>query len=192
MTNRFMIIGLPRSMTAWLAAFFTDGDCICYHEPGVRFSSIADLSELFSRSEYAHTGVSDTALGFFSEDIIEPMQLKTVIIERDVFDVENSLHDLGFKPNNLCYLLSERLANIVDSQFVLRISFESLQEKDTIENIAKHIGVPFNGDRFDILSGMNIEADVQKINAAISHHSKTIATFMGGIFKQVKYEQRIS
>ena len=57
MPKRFFITGLPRSRTAWMAAFMTSGNAVCLHEP-------RNWAAMWNHDGAQHVGISDSGLGF--------------------------------------------------------------------------------------------------------------------------------
>jgi len=77
----FCITGLPRSRTAWFAAYFTACGVKCSHEAMRECDSIADYEELTKSID----GNSDSSV------VLYPTTEKLVIIDRDKDDVIESL-----------------------------------------------------------------------------------------------------
>ena len=59
MASPFLITGLPRSRTHWLANFMDTGQVNCFHDLS---RSVASVEDYFSRIEKPLTGVCDTGL----------------------------------------------------------------------------------------------------------------------------------
>lgn len=155
----FFITSLPRSRTAWLSAFMCTGKNICYHEPIYMIRDIEQLFGFYESSYYNHIGVSDSGLGFFIDWILENIQAKTVIIDRDIREVEQSLSQLGFPLTNYCDLLMEKLKSVKNHPLVLWVPFDSLNDKRTIQKIFWHLmpGESFDESRYEEFKKMNIE-----------------------------------
>lgn len=139
--SQFIITGLPRSRTAWFAAYFTNCKMRCHHEP-------LDVEETLFRGE----SVSDSSLGLHPELTIG---YNVLVIERDPNEVLTSLA-------NICG--SQLAQTVVDSCLPglekitgKRIKYGEIN--DRIEEIHEYLGVPFDKERFDILRGLIVTQD---------------------------------
>ncbi|MDX1811031.1 MAG: hypothetical protein R3240_03730, partial [Gammaproteobacteria bacterium] len=100
----FLILGLPRSRTAWLANFLTYDGLFCFHEATNGCSSIQEYKE-----KVAGKGDANTGLGFFDIDKLFP-DAKKIIVDSDVsrsiefskaaFNL-NVVHEMRVLKNNL-------------------------------------------------------------------------------------------
>lgn len=86
----FMVFGLPRSGTAWIANLLTTDNSLCLHESLIDFT----LSELNDIKHDGLFGISETSAVFLPEAIKHPC--KKLIIHRPVFEINRSLEDLDF------------------------------------------------------------------------------------------------
>ena len=78
--TNFMILGLPRSRTAWLANFMTYNDFFCMHE-GMRGCKTVDE---YLKQFTSGVGDSTTAAMFFS--FFGRFKARTLIIDSDISD----------------------------------------------------------------------------------------------------------
>jgi len=103
-------------------------------------------------------GISDSSLSFWIDDIISIYEPKTVIIERDIDDVKQSLKRLfpGIPDNPLMEKLKEKMDS-VESPLILRVKFEELNDINTMEKIHTHIETEFNVDKFERFKTLNIQ-----------------------------------
>jgi len=145
----YFITGLHRSRTAWMAAYL---DCI--HEPIKYMNQLSDLDMYFDK----YGGISDSSLSFWIDDIISIYEPKTVIIERDIDDVKQSLKRLfpGIPDNPLMEKLKEKMDS-VESPLILRVKYEELNDINTMEKIHNHIETEFNVDKFERFKTLNIQ-----------------------------------
>lgn len=75
MPKHFLITGLPRSRTAWLAAFMSAGNCVCLHEP-------RNWESVFASDGPKFVGISDSGLGFQLGRIMQDYDMPVLIVER--------------------------------------------------------------------------------------------------------------
>ncbi len=165
MRPNFLVTGLPRSRTAWFAEFLPD----CVHEPIVDFDEIADIRKTYE----VYKGISDSGLGFWLDWILREVKPRTLIIERDIGEVEASLMAMGTNlPNtNFCELLKVELEKFRHHPLVMWVPFEYLDR-----NMAKiwfHLlpGIPFDEERFDIMRQKVVEVDVKEVMKTIRKDS---------------------
>jgi hypothetical protein len=92
MKQSFLITGLQRSRTAWLANFLTFRKSYCFHEPMLLVDDLTDLPQLFSESGAETVGASSAVLPFYIDKIWPLLpDPKLVIIERNLGDSFQSL-----------------------------------------------------------------------------------------------------
>lgn len=84
----FMVLGLPRSGTAWLANLLTTDDSLCLHESLMRYS-IADLHQT---QHHGLFGIAETAGLFIDDARFYPC--KKLIVERPLEEINQSLRSL--------------------------------------------------------------------------------------------------
>lgn len=163
----FLITGLPRSRTLWLAEFMSYGQCICVHEPSEYMRRIEDLKTVYKDNQ----GVSDAGLGFWLEWILKEISPWTVIVHRDIKQVERSLHDLypELPQTNFCELLMEKLNQCRSHPLVMNVSFDALNDMRIMQKVFWHLrpGVPFDEERYRTMNRQIIEVDpVAKFESA--------------------------
>ena len=143
----FFITGLPRSRTAWMAAFLTDGHVFCHHE---LLKDCISKQQFYDEMSKPSVGNSDSGLVFtdFQERFPES---KTVIIERNRKDVFDSLSDIYDIDVNAFNDLAERIDQIQG----LRVPFELLDQE--METVCEYIGIPYNKQRHDMFKVLNIQ-----------------------------------
>lgn len=85
----FMVLGLPRSGTAWLANLFTTSKSYCKHE-ALWNSSLEELDE----QKYAVSfGIAETS-GFSIVDKINTHDARKLIVRRSLDEINESLTEL--------------------------------------------------------------------------------------------------
>lgn len=89
MSEHFIILGLPRSMTAWVSCFLTCGDVFCQHELAEHEPMELALEKI--PQPFAISGVCDSGLLFYHEWVREKYpNAKYLWIERPQEDAEDS------------------------------------------------------------------------------------------------------
>lgn len=187
MSQRFFITGLPRSRTAWMAAFFSLGKTMCYHEPICDIDSLDGLKHLYDSPFYDHVGVSDSGLGFHIGWILENLGPKTLIIGRPRRDVDLSLKRIGLGESNQTALLERELDTWCSHPLVKYIPYALLGNRRVMERAWFHLmpGVPFDEVRFDQFSRLNVQADLDQVKQRVSDRAPFINGILGDVFAQV-------
>jgi len=160
----------------------TTGDSFCYHEPAPEFSDISDLLNIYDRPTPKYIGVSDSGLAYFLPWIMQNVGPRTVIIERDLSEVKNSLEKcwgIEISHSRLSDLMS-RLRAFKNHPLVMWVPFSSLKEKRVVEKIAFHLmpEVSFDESRYEQLAHMNITVDMKHKSDQVSKHIGNISTLM--------------
>jgi len=160
---RFFIAGLPRSRTAWLAAFLSTGSSICYHDPSVRMSKLEDIGSLYDAHGYTHVGISDSALSFWADTIVEMYEPRTLIVGRDVSEVIASLRAINCPGEELCDEATVRLSALRGHPLVKWVPFHALSVERVVELVWFHLlpGVPFDVARWREFDKLNIQTKFQ-------------------------------
>lgn len=153
----FMLLGGPRSATTWAANWLTTDTTVCLHDPLLEYKI-----EYLQRITFSHGrrfGISCTSACLYP-DWVNAQKCPKVILIRDVREINRSLRTLG-----LVELIPRkheaRLAAIKDAMFV---PYEWLFTPSGASNIAKHLGVPFDEVRHDILKQMRVEPMWNRLN----------------------------
>lgn len=145
----FIIYGLPRSRTAWLADFLTYGDWSCFHETTLHMRSIADIQTFLAREK---VGTSETAaapgwrlIHHYSPDI------RAVVVKRAPEDALASMLQLGISYDMpelkriLAYLV-RIMDEISDQPNVLTIDYDDLATEGGCAAVFEHC-LPYRFDR---------------------------------------------
>lgn len=178
-TKHFLITGLPRSRTAWLAALFCDGDVICYHEPilqTITEGGKMDFQKLFaiiSETKLPFVGISDSSMpirGALDQYLTQYPDAPILIVMRDQVEAFESYkkftgmdHDdaigvLGYVNDGISVLMQKR------ERKKLIVRYEDLSHLSTIMAIWTFLvpGVPFNVTRAEIFQRLIIQQDTRK------------------------------
>lgn len=189
--QRFFVTGLPRSRTAWLSVLLTTDRSICFHEPSPRLNDISELEGVFASQFYDYAGASDSGLGFFIERILEEFAPRTVVIERPLAEVEESLAQFGLPASNYCELLKEKLEAAFAHPLVMRVPFAALDDWRWVQQLYWHLmpGLNFDETRFHELAKMRIETDPYKTSVIAFEHKETIASLMRDVYPLIRFKR---
>ena len=138
----FMVIGLPRSRTTWLANWLTTDNTLCLHDSAAKFT----LNELNNYATQKKLGISETAL-FHCGGKLNRHPAKKLIIHRPVHEIYKSIGRVIPFPN------AEMLMSDIKG---LHVAYKDIN--DRAEEIWMHlIGSGFDSKRFNALSEMNVQ-----------------------------------
>jgi hypothetical protein len=177
----FLIVGLPRSRTAWIAKAATvHPRSVCYHEPLRWLDRWDDLFTVIwnGRDHAEFVGVSDHGFGFFLPEIMQRRAPRTLIIERPIAEVEASLRHKGIEPGNFCQLLSESL--VYEHPRIRRVAYADLENTGVVMNCLEWLmpGLSMDRGRIERLQGKNIQADIAEALKAATARRADIRALM--------------
>jgi hypothetical protein len=142
----FIVIGLPRSGTAWAANWLTTDATICLHDPEVRW----DVEALDGAAK--RLGIASTSL-WTRRDWLNSHPARKVILHRDPSQITDSLDRLGFAALPLPSL------NGIDG---LHVDWTDLW--DNPQPIWEHLmDTPFNAERHALLKELNVQVDFDRV-----------------------------
>lgn len=162
----FIVLGLPRSRTAWLSRFLTYGDHVCGHEEIRHLRSLNDVKMWFDQP---NTGTAETAaapwwrlLKTYAPDA------RVVVVRRpveDVFDSLMRLPGLAFDPATLMTLLCKLDCKLdqIEARMdnVLSVDFADLAEEQTCRKIFEHcLPYPHDHNHWTELKDQNIQINM--------------------------------
>jgi hypothetical protein len=156
----FIVMGTPRSRTAWLARLLSCGDVTCEHEPSVRWTSRADLWRFLDQD---NVGASDASLTWFWRDIIAfRPDCRIVVVRRPLAEVRASCRRAAIplaEPDGLDALDAEAAA--VRGRNVTKAAFADLGRAAVVGEVFRWClgeAPPFGW--VDRLQRINIQADI--------------------------------
>lgn len=174
----FIITGLPRSRSAWLANLFTHGPSHCFHDVLADIGTLEELPalvEMLGGEGKDHVGFADTALPYKAAQLMALLpEAKWIIVLRDQAEAVASYVDYFTRhpyPGQLppeqdtadwafghlqhgLDLLHARLPR----ERLRVVEFEELNDEATVQMLWEFIlpGVPWCPRRFRLLNGLNI------------------------------------
>jgi len=142
----FLILGLPRSRTAWLSNFMTTGNIFCHHEA---INGCHNMTDFLVKTEGC--GDSDTGLALFKYEDYLP-NIRTVIIDSSIDAAVNFGLEQGHNIHKAMVIEKERLDNIHG----LHVDINDIDAN--LESIWKHLtDEPFNEKRANLLTNFNVQ-----------------------------------
>lgn len=158
----FLVLGLPRSRTAWLAKFLTCGDWFCGHEELRHLRSLDDADAWFSQD---CTGSAETAAAPWWRLI--PENVRIVTVRRPVGEVLDSLmalpgltFDRGALETTMAFM-DRKLDQIEARRDCLSVRFEDLNNEATCKAVFEHcLPYPHDSERWKVLAAENVQCNM--------------------------------
>jgi len=145
MSQPFLIIGLPRSRTAWLSVAATTQKSICHHEPAAKMQNFEDLRLLWQDDRAEYIGIADSGLVWQLGRILEELKPRTLIVERAASASAYSLTqyfapafaEYDFTP--LCDSGAEELAQYYKHPLVSTLHYSALNHYPSVHGALKRL-----------------------------------------------------
>lgn len=151
----FMVIGAPRSGTAWASNWLTTERTLCLHD--VLFSHV--LEEVDNLPHDRLLGLADTGLALRPE-WVKDHKAKKVILHRAVDEIEQSLEKAGL-PSTKHIDWFARLYDIDGLHVDWKVMFE---RPEIIHHYLFGEEFPFDAERHALLAKLNVQVDFEKVD----------------------------
>lgn len=184
MTQPFLITGLPRSRTAWLA---TLANCvpgvICQHEPTQEWAAWEGCFTAWRGAQHAWAGFADHALGFHLPEIVARSAARVLIVDRDIEDVRTALGrlmpTLDFAP--FLALLKARLRAAATLPGVKVVPYAALRHFSAAYDCLEHLlpGAAIDRDKLGAQMRLHVQADVLHAAATAQARAGDLAAILG-------------
>lgn len=154
----YLITGLPRSRTAWMAAYLSSLNSTCYHEPLKMMCSYRDLGGIFRKGE----GVSDSGASMLLGSILKEFYVPTLIIERDIQAVHTSLIKLGIDMLSSLEAMQLNLSRYWGHPLVKKVAFDDLNNPTIMQSILNHLGIDASNyyNKLNVYRDLNVTIDM--------------------------------
>lgn len=141
----FIVLGLPRSGTTWLANLLTTQQSLCLHDP------FAHLLPEQIKGDGRRLGVSCTGLCLMPS-LLASQRCPVVVIERDVADCDASLAEIGLGS-------AAPIKPHLDRVQAKRFAFSDLWDEYQARRLWIYLlpGIPWDGPRYRLLRDMRVE-----------------------------------
>ncbi len=154
--SNFFIAGLPRSRTAWFAAYFSaHPDVWCWHEGLKGCADPAEFNHKMHQPGHTIVGNSDSGLPLCNIHLMFP-DAPVVIIHRDYKDVMQSLGlEIGAHRHQPMVDLLNNLYDCIMRMRGLHVMFDDIDER--MMEISQWLGIPYREDIHDLYQPLNIQ-----------------------------------
>jgi len=148
---KFVVCGLPRSRTAWLANFLTYDGLYCHHEG---LNGCRNLNEYYDK-------IGDDGDATTIPHLLDLPDCKKVIIDRDV-NRAVQFTEVNYGPANRIYF--DSLKDFLSQMEGLHIPFEKIDS--SLREIWEYVtDIPFDEKRANMLIRLNVqEHDIYDVN----------------------------
>lgn len=150
---RFLIAALPRSRTAWCAAYFSSLDkTFCHHELLKRCDNIYQFKDRMDpRHQISAMGNADCALPLVDVKKILP-GAQVVKIWRPFFEVCKSLMKLDIPISADTVHMLDRRMHLLPG---MDVDYSELDDK--MPQICTYLGLPYDEDLHDVFRNLNVQ-----------------------------------
>jgi hypothetical protein len=180
----FVVFGLPRSRTAWLARFLSYDGWAVHHDLPIAMGSVREMLDALRQPE---TGTVETGLTRGARTILDAFPaVRIVVVRRSVDDVRASAARLGWGYAN-GYLEGEaaRLEEIAALPGALVVDYADLAKERVCRRVFEHcLGRPFDQAWWRALAGRNIQVGVEH-EALLEQRRPAIAAFFDDLDRYV-------
>lgn len=172
--RHFLILGMPRSRTAWLANLMNRGGCLCHHELSNRGLGAEGMAVAMERGARV-VGNSDPGAALIAEDLLKLLpEMRLVIVKRPVEEVVESFAEaVGQSPENLPldkFLKGAQEALLRLEPKALVVDFKDLDKKSAVQKIWSHClgeDAPFPDAQYEVLRNLNVQMEARLLCAAL-------------------------
>lgn len=175
MPKYFIITGLPRSRTAWMANLFCTGNVICFHEPINLFGDLVAMKNYLDGLPYEYVGISDSSIGGHCDWYLENFKdVPVVFIEREVKVVlEDFEKFMGMSAEDAKKCIDwvwEGATRLHELPNTITVPFEKLNDTATVGKMWEYCipDIEFDIRRCSILQFMDIQQHKGKVLANIN------------------------
>jgi hypothetical protein len=150
----FIVTGLPRSGTTWIANWLTTDTTLCIHDPLYKCNA-EELDDIKSDKKL---GISCTGIWRMPE-FLEAHPAKKLIVHRDLDEVNDSLsNEMGVST------ISKEEADSLSSIYGIHLSFKDLFNHLIAEEVYETLlEKPFDYERYIHLVEMNVQPNFENV-----------------------------
>jgi hypothetical protein len=177
----FVIFALPRSRTAWLGAFLSYKDWVCFHEPSVGFRTKEDIKKVL---DIPNRGIADTNLALLWPHVVQAApHARIVTVRRPLEEVLSSGEKLGFPAAEMRQPM-ERLEIALDEIERLsgtkRFEFRELDDKAKMKELFEFcLPYPFDEGLWQYAKQARVNAIPEHFIARALHNRDGVADTFG-------------
>jgi len=172
---RFLITGLPRSRTAWLALLTTGRHSYCHHEPLKHTQSFEEYAAFWNAPDLPYIGISDSGIVPQLGRVLDEVKPRTLIVQRNPGAVCRSLEAIlgpAVDPSPYVMASAKQLEAHLSHPLVKTIRIEAL---DDVAEVRKAVAWLMPGNEAPIneaLFHMNVQVTRQSIldGLAVGHN----------------------
>jgi hypothetical protein len=162
----YLITGLPRSRTAWLATVCNAAtNTICYHEPTRNWTSWRQIASIYD--DDATAGVADSLLALYVEQLCSMYPtLRVLAVLRPIEQVRDALDEIKAYHEGYNNALGVALSKIATHSSVLCVNYDNLDDINIVitclEYIIPHVEIHYH--KLEELMYLNVQQTADTIS----------------------------
>jgi hypothetical protein len=173
----FLVTGLPRTRSAWLASVLTDdGDRCCFHEPCGTFETYEGFRDWLVSPNDFHVGAADQAIGFVAARLIRDIQPRILVVERPFGEAAQSFerYMAGIKIDHVAVI--EFMMNLqacldeLSGPLVYRIKYRDMGSPKCLKAALRWLVPGIDLEGVEAAMNVNIQADRDTVMARGAPH----------------------
>lgn len=157
----FIIIANPRSMTAWVANWFTQEETFCYHEGQILYKNIKTLFQNKNQLGDCTSNVIN-----LQEDLLKYRKvIKIGYIERDEKTCLESFNKVMPNCENNFHINKEAIDAVLRNVEHKRIKFEDILDAEKFSQFHNYLTphIPFDITRHSMLKYLRITQKIEEV-----------------------------
>lgn len=180
----FLILGLPRSATAWLSTFLTCGPVFCHHELSGKVQTWDEFVAMMGAPRFTVIGNSDSGALLIWRDLVQRLpNLRIVCIRRDPGECSKSwARVLGFQSTEpFIRPFVVQLEECINEQSPLVVEYRDLESDDVCRKIWDYVanGSPLPPQHLAKMRTLRVVQDENLIRRALGGSRRTFLTEHG-------------
>lgn len=185
MPQKFLITGLPRSRTAWWTALCnTLPEVVCFHEPCSTAPSWEQSLDVWATPGYDFVGIADSSLGFHLKEILGVHKPRTLVVRRQIADVEKALSDINIRSPGYCQILNERIVESYEYRYGSQVRWVSYERLDSYDEVKDILLWMFPGVTIDLVKvrqflDLNIQVSRASVEKKLRNCKANIQDLLG-------------
>lgn len=190
----FIVYGLPRSRTAWMANFLTYGGWQCGHDEATYMREVADIGRYFQRPRIGAVEPGGAGPGWSIVSAIVP-DIRMAVVRRPVADVVESTRRLSRdvikwdveRLTRVFTYMARMLDQIAKVPGTLVLDYDDLETEAGCQALFEHC-LPFRFDRswWQSVAQQNIQVDMAELFRYRTGHRSRIDGFKRACWSEMR------
>lgn len=181
MKSPFLILGLPRSGTAWASSLFTVGPAFCFHELSREFETAPEIAGQMFATPATLVGNSDSGAVLLFRSLVPRLPgARMIYIRRPKLEARAAFVKVSGLPEKLCAGPFDTFDKLLDEYTVefpgLTVKFEELFSEDSARAMWRHLAgeSSFPQTHWRKMRTLRVEQDERLIREAASGRGENV------------------